>query len=241
MPISKEQSSGKTELVVANCNGILSAGRDISAQMQTFFDSGIDIAVLGDQAIARKSARQALEAGQPVIRPLNFPLGAPGEGAWKFATSNGDLWIVSLYTGSYRNPVDDPGDVLKRFLEAKPPFWACVVDFFGPNIQLKQALAWSFGTKYRNVHFLGTGLGVGTIDARVCSGQAFVSDIGVVGPQGAIAGVQPKVWLQNRYERWSLSDGSPNAVLQGSALELTLDQDGQALEVRRLSLGENSP
>lgn len=169
--------------VICNASGLFGAGGRPASHFERLFDSGIDVITLGAKSLARPAVREFLASGgpvRPVIRPLNLPPGAPGMGSAKLETASGACWIVSLDTGDDRLPVEPAWETVASFERSLPDRLPVVIDMHGPDLELKQALAWRASAFDRPIHVIGTGLGCIAGHPAVRNGRACVDRKSVV-------------------------------------------------------------
>lgn len=226
------------EIVVCNATGLFGAGGRPAGHFERLFDSGIDVVTIGARPLARPALRQALDSGGPVLRPLNVPPGTPGKSSRKLETASGACWLVSLDTGDDRSPVEPVWESLSSFEASIADRFPLLIDIHGPDLELKQALAWRAATLNRPVHVIGTGFGCIAGHAGIKNGRICVPDIGVAGEESAIGGVAPDVWWQLYEHRRGASAMPPERVML-DAVRLRLDESGRAISVERLRSGMN--
>ncbi len=227
--------------VICNASGLFGTGGRPAGHFERLFDSGIDVITLGAKSLARPAVREFLASGspvRPVIRPLNLPPGAPGTGSVKLETASGACWIVSLDTGDDRLPVEPAWETVASFERSLPDRLPIVIDMHGPELELKQALAWRASSFGRPVHVIGTGLGCIAGHPAVRNGRACVPDAGVAAEESAINGMPPDAWWQHREHLRGGSSMPPERVLV-DAVRLRLAENGRADSLERLRLGVN--
>ncbi|RCK78673.1 MAG: Ser/Thr protein phosphatase family protein [Candidatus Ozemobacter sibiricus] len=224
--------------LVVNGNLAVRDGPLAERCLATLFENGVDVVTLGDQAVARVSSRRALERWPRLIRPLNLPPAAPGQGAFalKEYGSGEGVWIVSLMTGSERFPVDDPFDALEAFGRAHRPT-AVLVDISGPDLEVRKALAWRAAEYPWPVHVLGSGLGVATDDLGLADGRLTLTDVGIVGEEHLIGGLPPAQWWTLRRHLPTPPPASPGAgYLRVDGVHLILEPNGRVAAATPLRL-----
>src|SRR6478609_7453556 len=107
----------KLDLVVAN--GENSAGGfGITEKIYNeLIDAGADAITLGNHAWDQREALVFIERAPRLIRPLNYPAGAPGRGAALIDTKNGARVLVINAMGRiFMDPLDDPFAAVEREL-----------------------------------------------------------------------------------------------------------------------------
>ncbi|MBI3037970.1 YmdB family metallophosphoesterase [bacterium] len=224
------------EVIVVNGNGI-SAGEGISLpDAKELFENGIDIIILGDKALSKPSSRRALQAGFPLLRPINFPANAPGQSAYKLKCSHGELWFLSVCIGSEKFPLGDPANAFDSWMEQETPECPVVLNVHGTDLPLKEALMLRYSDYKVPVHVLGTGIRVPTDDLRLLGGNVFVSDIGSVVAEGTIQGLAPQAWWKRYIERLSVVQVSAISRVKADGIKIVFDDTLRVVSADRLKI-----
>src|SRR6202171_4965581 len=79
----------KLDLVVINGENAAGGFGITEAIYQEFIDAGADAITLGNHAWDQREALVFIERAPKLIRPLNYPTGAPGRGAALIESKNG--------------------------------------------------------------------------------------------------------------------------------------------------------
>jgi 2',3'-cyclic-nucleotide 2'-phosphodiesterase len=171
------------DLVVANGENA-AGGLGITPEIaQEMLNAGVDVLTSGNHIWAQKDIIPYLDSPMPVLRPLNYPPGAPGKGVF---VKNG-IAVVSLIGRTFMNNfVDCPFRAMDKLLpELKTQ--TVIVDFHAEATSEKVAMGRYLDGRVSAV--LGTHTHVGTVDSLILpKGTAYVTDIGMVGPIDSIIG-----------------------------------------------------
>jgi 2',3'-cyclic-nucleotide 2'-phosphodiesterase len=178
-----KQEQGLT-LVMAN--GENAAG-GIGLTSQTAGDllaCGVDVITSGNHIWAQREAVALLNDSAPILRPLNYPAGAPGRG---YFLRDG-IAVVSLIGRTFMTPVDDPFRAMDKLLSELPSrVRTILVDFHAEATSEKVALGRYLDGRVSG--FFGTHTHVPTADAQIFPrGTAYVTDLGMVGPRESVIG-----------------------------------------------------
>ena len=68
------------DLVIANAENVASGLGLTSATAKEVLDSGVDVLTSGNHIWAQKEILPYLDGELPILRPLNYPSGVPGNG-----------------------------------------------------------------------------------------------------------------------------------------------------------------
>ena len=181
------------DLVVVNGENAAGGFGITEAIYQELLDAGADAVTLGNHAWDQREALVFIERAPRLIRPANFPKGAPGRGAALIDTKSGKRALVINAIGRvFMTPFDDPFATLARELDACPlreAADAVVVDFHGEASSEKQAIG--FFCDGRASLVVGTHTHVPTSDHQILpAGTAYMTDAGMTGDYDSIIGMQ---------------------------------------------------
>jgi len=232
----------KLDLVVVNGENA-AGGFGITETIYTeLVDAGADAITLGNHAWDQREALVFIERAPRLIRPLNYPKGAPGRGAALIDAKNGKRALVVNAMGRiFMEALDDPFAVIERELSAcalKRDADAIVLDFHCEATSEKQAMGHFCDGRVSLV--VGTHTHAPTADQRVLAGgTAFVSDVGMTGDFDSVIGMNKDEPL-NRFLRKipgsKFEPANGPATLCALAVE-TDDASGLALKVGAVRLG----
>jgi metallophosphoesterase (TIGR00282 family) len=172
------------DLVVAN--GENSAG-GLGLTLNTAYEmlnSGVDVITTGNHVWAKREIIPHLDGQLPIIRPLNFPPGAPGKGYW----ITNKVVVVNLIGRVFVGEYDCPFRSMDSFLAGlDSENKVILVDFHAEATSEKVAMGRYLDGRVSAV--VGTHTHVGTIDTSILpNGTAYVTDIGMVGPVDSVIG-----------------------------------------------------
>ena len=232
----------KLDLVVVNGENA-AGGFGITETIYTeLVDAGADAITLGNHAWDQREALVFIERAPRLIRPLNYPKGAPGRGAALIDAKNGKRALVVNAMGRiFMEALDDPFAAIERELSAcalKRDADAIVLDFHCEATSEKQAMGHFCDGRASIV--VGTHTHAPTADQRVLAGgTAFVSDVGMTGDFDSVIGMNKDEPL-NRFLRKipgsKFEPANGPATLCALAVE-TDDASGLASKVGAVRLG----
>ena len=202
------------------------------------YDAGVDVITSGNHIWAQKEIIPYLDTDAPVLRPLNYPPGAPGRG---WLVKDG-VMVVNLIGRTFMNEYDCPFRAMDALLEEVIDHPKIIfVDFHAEATSEKVALGHYLDGRVSAV--LGTHTHVGTIDAMVLrGGPAYVSDIGMTGPMDSVIGDDKHIvierFLTMMPNRLVVANGLP--LLTAILVDVD-EQTGKATHIERLSREMTKP
>jgi metallophosphoesterase (TIGR00282 family) len=228
----------RIDLVIANAENA-AAGFGITREIgDQLLDWGIDVMTSGNHIWDKKEALDYIGAEPRLIRPANYPAGAPGNGSYLARTRDGrSVGVVNGMGRVFMLNIDDPFQVLLREIEALRTRTRIVfVDFHAEATSEKIAMGWHLDGKVTAV--VGTHTHVQTADERILpKGTAYLTDVGMTGPHDSIIGVAVEPAL-NRFltalpQKFDTATGNPRL----NAVVIEADEaSGFATDIERVSL-----
>ncbi|MBF0533207.1 MAG: TIGR00282 family metallophosphoesterase [Candidatus Omnitrophica bacterium] len=191
------------DAVVANVENAASGSGVTSRLAKHFLRMGCDVLTAGDHIWDQKEVEKYLKEEPRLLRPANFPPGAPGNGWGIYSIPGGPkVAVVSLLGRVFmRYAVDCPFRAWQRiYEEIRRETPVIIVDFHGEATSEKIAFG-HFVDGQASVVF-GTHTHIQTADAQILpKGTAYITDTGMTGPYDSVIG-QSK---ENIIQRFLLS------------------------------------
>lgn len=185
------------DLIVANAENT-THGKGLNRAHYDYLRSlGIDGFSSGDHIWSIKEFVAQLDnPGVMVARPANYHQ-APGRGYLDFTVKGKRVRLINLLGRAFMNPqVDSPFYAFDELAELAPRPDSIIVDFHAEATSEKRCLAEYINGRAQLM--VGTHTHVPTADAQILpSGTAFISDLGMVGPQDSSLGADKSEALKN--------------------------------------------
>jgi metallophosphoesterase (TIGR00282 family) len=227
----------RVDLVVANVeNAAAGFGitREVGDQLLGF---GVDVMTSGNHIWDKKEAVDYIGVEPRLLRPANFPAGAPGHGSYVARTPDGrTVGVINVMGRVFMTPLDDPFAVVLREIEAMRQRARVVfVDFHAEATSEKIAMGWHLDGRATAV--IGTHTHVQTADERILpKGTAYLTDVGMTGPHDSVIGVEVDAalgrFLNAMPAKFETATGNPR--LNAVVLEAD-ERTGLAASIERLS------
>lgn len=202
--------------------------------------AGADVVTLGNHTWDKREIADFIDAEPELLRPMNYPPGAPGRGAATYTVGGRRILVMNamgrVFAGVH---LDDPFRAVDDLLEhAQGKHDLAVLDFHAEATSEKEAMGWFLDGRVTGV--FGTHTHIQTADARVLpGGTGYLTDVGMTGPAESVLGVRKEIIIE-RFQtqlpaRFEVAEGKR----QFCAVVLTADPDtGRALEVERIFIRE---
>jgi metallophosphoesterase (TIGR00282 family) len=225
------------DLVVANVENA-AAGFGITREIgEQLLDRGIDVMTSGNHIWDKREALDYIGIEPRLLRPANYPSGAPGSGRY-LARSRGDVsvGVINVMGRVFMLNIDDPFAVVLREIDALRPHARVIfVDFHAEATSEKLAMGWHLDGKVTAV--IGTHTHVQTADERILpNGTAYLTDVGMTGPHDSVIGVDIEAAL-GRFRNAlpaKFETATANPRLHAVIVEAD-EQTGRAVDIERLS------
>ncbi len=240
--LPKLRETYKLDFIVVNGDNAAGGFGITEDVLMELVDAGADVVTGGDHVWDKRDALVFIERHPQLLRPINYPKGAPGAGAGLFKTSTGkDVLVIHSVGRVFMPEMDCPFAAIEREITASPlgqMVDAILIDFHCEATSEKQAMGHFVDGRASMV--VGTHTHVPTSDARVLSGgTAFLTDAGMCGCYDSVIGMEadePVERFVSRVPRARFQPKVGEATICGFCVEID-DNTGLAVEAGPLRLG----
>ncbi len=224
----------EVDFVVANAENSAGGAGLTPETAAELFRSGVDALTGGNHTWAKREAYGLLDSDVRVVRPANYPPGAPGQGSTVLDRGGRKLAVLNLQGRVFMDPLDDPFRVARAEVERLrrlTPF--VLVDFHAEATSEKVAMGYFLDGQVTAV--VGTHTHVQTADERVLpGGTAYITDVGMTGPRDGVIGVDRDAILQRFLTQLPVRFEVASGPLQFNAVLVEADPSGRATTIRRI-------
>lgn len=204
---------------------------------EELLDLGVDVLTSGNHVWDKREAVEFVDESDRILRPANYPEGAPGRGAAVYTTRRGaPVGVVNLQGRVFMQGIDCPFQVGSEVLEElKRETPITIVDMHAEATSEKLALGWYLTDLASAV--LGTHTHVQTADERILSGRtAYITDVGMTGPWNSVIGIRTDLsiarFVTQLPQRFEPATGP--AVLNAVVVDVD-DSTGSARSIERVA------
>ena len=226
----------RVDLTIANGENAASGFGITPRLAEELFAAGAEDLSGGNPIWDRKEILAYLPHHPRLLRPANFPQGAPGSGLFVGAARNGVGYaVLNLQGRTFMAPIDCPFRAAERELARIPAdVKVIVVDMHAETTSEKQAMGWFLDGRVSAV--IGTHTHVATADAHVLpKGTAFLTDVGMTGPHDSVIGMDKegivRKFLDGLPARFEVGEGD---VQMHAALIDVDESSGHARSIEHL-------
>jgi metallophosphoesterase (TIGR00282 family) len=226
------------DLVIANAENSAGGTGVTPDSADELLACEVNLLTSGNHIWSKKEIVPYLEApGSKLLRPANYPKGAPGRGSAVVETPDGrKLGVVNVEGRVFMKDLDDPFRVVEEEIAKvrAQGARAILVDMHCDATSEKNAMGHFLDGKVSAV--LGTHTHVQTADARVLAGgTAYCTDVGMCGPWDSVIGVKKELVLQRFLTQRPVpfEPAKRETYLQGALVEID-DASGRALAIERV-------
>jgi metallophosphoesterase (TIGR00282 family) len=212
-------------------------GRGITGKITIdLLRAGVSVITTGDHIWDQKDIISFLDLEPRLLRPLNYPDGAPGHGSIILETAKGKIGVISVQARTFMQPIlENPFRSVETVVTKMREETAnIIVDIHGETTSEKIAMGRFLDGKVSAV--IGTHTHVQTADEQIFpGGTAFMCDAGMCGPVNSILGraIEPIMnrFISNLPASFPVAGGEVR--LRGVLLEID-ESTGRARRVTRV-------
>jgi hypothetical protein len=234
LPELREQHA--IDFIVVNGENA-AGGRGITSKITIdLLRAGVAVVTTGDHVWDQKDILTFIDTEPRLLRPVNYPAGAPGNGSIVLETAKGKIGVINVQCRTFMQPIlDNPFRAVEatvgKMREETPNI---VVDVHGETTSEKIAMGRFLDGKVSAV--LGTHTHVQTADEQILpGGTAFLCDAGMCGPVHSILGraVEPimRRFVSNLPASFPVAAGEVR--LHGALIKID-EKTGRALNIARV-------
>ncbi len=188
LPELKEQY--RPQLVIANGENIAGGLGLTQGTSEELFSYGIDLLTTGNHIWDKKESLKYIDQEERILRPANYPQGAPGRGYTVVELEDSPSAAVLNLSGRvFMAPLDDPFTAANRIIsKLSEETNIIILDFHAEATAEKIAMGWYLDGRASAV--IGTHTHVQTADERILPDDtAYITDVGMTGPINSVIGM----------------------------------------------------
>lgn len=234
LPLLKKEYN--LQFTIANAENAAGGSGITEPVAGELFDAGVDCLTSGDHIWKKREIFEYIIREEHILRPLNFPSGAPGHGFNVFKTKKGiKLGVINVNGRVFMEALECPfRTTMQAVEELLKETKIIIVDIHAEATSEKIALGWYLDGKVSAV--LGTHTHIQTADERILpQGSAYITDAGMTGPYDSVIGRR----VEDVLERFLTSIpirfevAQENVQLRGVVIDID-EQTGKSRSIVRI-------
>ncbi|MCQ2417021.1 MAG: YmdB family metallophosphoesterase [Oscillospiraceae bacterium] len=227
----------QADIIVVNGENSAKGNGILPQSASELMSGGADVITTGNHCFRRRC--DELFENERILRPANYPDGAPGSGVCVLDCGPFSLAVVSLMGTAFMEPLDNPFFTMDRILETLDTK-NILVDFHAEASSEKKAMGWYMAGKVSAV--IGTHTHVQTADEEILDGKTgYLTDVGMVGGARSVLGVcvEQAVEKQRFHRPVKFSEAGGPCILNAVLLEIDT-KTGICTKIERIFLREST-
>ena len=178
------------DVVIVNGENVTDGKGITKKEGELLFSMGVIVITGGNHIWDKHQSQEYMKAEPKVLRPLNYPKGAYGNGYYIFQSNKGKVAVVNLQGRSFMTAIDCPfrsADWIVSKLSSETD--GIIIDFHAEATAEKMGLAMYLDGKVSAI--IGTHTHVQTSDERILAkGTGYITDVGMTGPYDSVIGMK---------------------------------------------------
>jgi len=224
------------DFVIANAENA-SGGSGITLRVaEELFASGVSVLTSGDHIWKKREIFELINQEERILRPVNFPAGAPGRGEAVYRIDSArKIGVINVQGRVFMEALECPFKAVHKAIEGlSRETKTIIIDIHAEATSEKVAMGWYVDGLASAV--LGTHTHIQTADEKILPGGcAYITDVGMSGPYDSVIGRRKEDvlerFLTNIPVRFEVADS--DIQLHGVVLEID-DTSGKATSILRV-------
>ncbi len=226
------------DIVIANGENAAGGFGITEETAKELYGCGIHLLTSGNHVWDKKESVDFINREEKLIRPANYPAGAPGRGSAIIQTASGiNVAVLNLEGRVFMNPLDCPFRLAdKEVASLREITPVVIVDFHAEATSEKMALGAFLDGKVSAV--LGTHTHVQTADERLLpGGTAYITDVGMTGSFDSVIGIRKELAVEKFLSQLPVRFEVAKKDIRMNCVAIEIDEiSGKALSIERISV-----
>ncbi len=223
------------DFTVVNVENVASGSGVTPPIARSMLEQGVDVLTSGNHIYKRKEIIDYIARENLLLRPANYPAGAPGVGHVTVKAGPHRVTVINLMGRVFMDPIDCPFRKADEILaEVGKDAHIILVDMHAEATSESVAMGWYLDGRVSAV--VGTHRHVQTADERILpGGTAYITDLGMTGPIDSVIGVDKALALQRFLTQMPTRFEPAKGPAMLCGVLITVDpESGRASSIQRL-------
>lgn len=226
------------DIVIANGENAAGGFGLTEETAKDLFKQGVHLLTGGNHIWDKKEQVPLILADPRILRPANYPDGAPGSGSAVLTTPGGvKVGVLNLEGRVYMKTLECPFKVADREIEKlKKETSIIFIDFHAEATSEKSALGWYLDGRISAL--VGTHTHVQTADERILTqGTAFITDAGMTGSFDSVIGMGKEETISRFLTQLPSKFEVAKKDIRLNGVVIGVDEkSGKALSIERINI-----
>lgn len=227
----------RADLIVVNGENSAKGNGITQRSADELFAGGADVITTGNHCFRRRC--DELFEDSRILRPANYPEGAPGSGVCVLDCGAYRFAVINLMGTAFMDALDNPFTAVDRILEEVGTN-NILLDFHAEATSEKRAMGWYLAGRVSAV--IGTHTHVQTADEELLEGRtAYLTDVGMTGGIRSVLGVNIDAAIEKqRFHRpVTFTEAPPPCMLNAVCIEID-SKSGISTKIERINLRDST-
>ncbi len=227
----------KADLVIVNGENSADGFGITPKTVEQIMQSGSDVITTGNHVWQKPDGVQLLQETQNVLRPANYPDGAPGHGFCIIEKAGVKAAVINLEGRESMSDLDCPfrtaSEIIKKIKKDKSVN-IIIIDFHAESTMEKEALALYLDGQVSLI--AGTHTHIQTADEKILpKGTGYITDIGMTGPEDSVIGSEKNIAIQRFLTQMPIKMEIAETPLMINGVFAEIDpQTGKTISIERI-------
>lgn len=219
------QEAENIDFTIVNAENVASGSGITTKIFNELNKLDIDVITMGDHTWGKKDIFAFMD-NPKIVRPANYSIGVPGHGYTIIEKDGKKIAVINMIGRTFMSALsENPFLCIDRMLN-KMDADIKILDFHAEATAEKIAMGYYVDGRITAVY--GTHTHVQTADEKILEkGTGYITDIGMVGPEDGVIGMDKKValkrFLTSIPERYKLGEG--DCIINGVVFDIDVENN----------------
>lgn len=223
------------DFIVINAENLADGKGLTEKTLKPLLRAGVDAVTGGNHLWDRAESLDFIRSTPLIVKPLNYPVSAPGSSTYTIVKGELRLTLISLSGQIFMPPCDSPFAAFDKWHAEYGKDHQCVMlDFHAESTAETRALGWHVDGRISAL--MGTHTHIQTADEEILpEGTGYITDVGMTGPHDSVIGMRKNIILEKLRNSIPIRYEASDRGNQINAVCVDIDPiSGKALCIQRI-------